>query len=345
MDRGFEKSLCQGTGISFLFMLIFISIPNGLILIAFYKNPLRCFRKAFSVFLVFIAGVDFFVGIVVCSGETVMRLLCAFGDGKLPQDGTIVRILGYIGVNSSILLVTAMSVDRFIAVVYPHFYLNKVTLRKVLVCDSIIIVFSSIFASLQLAGISKDIYVSIDIHLHTTFPLITTAFAYLGIFLYLKKRSQVDLQRQSFMPSNATLDEMRRAKIAEKERRFAKTSFLVLAFLVVSLITYFVAILIDSNCNDCHGKNWFLALKETSVTLLFVNSMGNPILTTFRINELKQSIKTVMSRRKRNIIESGAGDFQLQSSSRNMGCYDGVQIQDLARSRIAAPVLTEVPKS
>ena len=345
MDRGFEISLCQGTGISFLFMSIFISIPNGLILIAFYKNPLRCFRKAFSVFLVFIAGVDFFVGIVVCSGEIVMRFLCAFGDGKLPQDGTIVRILGYIGVNSSILLVTAMSVDRFIAVVYPCFYLNKVTLRKVLICDSIIIVFSSIFASLQLAGVSKDIYLLIDIHLHTTFPLITTAFAYLGIFLYLKKRSQVDLQRQSFMPSNATLDEMRRVKIAEKERRFAKTSFLILAFLVVSLIAYFVAILIDSNCNDCHGKNWFLALKETSVTFLFVNSMGNPILTTFRINELKQSIKIVISRRKRNIIESGPGDFQLQSSPLNMRCYNSVQMQDQARSRIVAPALTEVPKS
>ena len=196
MEHGqFEKSICKGTGISFLFMSLFISIPNGFILIALYKNPLRCFRKAFSVFLVFIAAVDFYVGIVVCSGETVMRLLCAFGGGKPPQDGEVVRILGYIGINSSILLVTAMSVDRFLAVVYPHFYLHKVTPRKVLICNSIIIVLSSMFASLQLAEISVDTYILIDVHLHTTFPLITTVFAYLGIFLSLKKRSRVDLQR------------------------------------------------------------------------------------------------------------------------------------------------------
>ncbi|XP_078350766.1 uncharacterized protein LOC144635546 [Oculina patagonica] len=312
-EGGLEKSLCQGTAIPFLFMLLFITIPNGFILTALYKNPLRCFRKPFSGYLVFIAGVDFFVGSFVCSGEAVMRLLCAFGDGQLPQDGDIVRILGYIGVNSSILLVTAMSVDRFVAVVYPHFYLNKVTPRKVFICNSIIIVFSAIFASLQLAGISLDIYLLIDVHLHTTFPLTTTAFAYLGIFLSLKRRSRVHLQRQSFMPSNPTLDELRRVNTAEKERRFAKTSFLILTFLVVSLIPYFVAIVIDSNCKDCHSKNWFLVLRESSVAFLFVNSIGNPFLTTLRINELKQSIKIVVLRRKRH-VEKGLVELRLRSS-------------------------------
>ena len=63
-----------------------------------YRNPLRCFRKAFSVFLVFICAVDLFIGIVVCSGETLTRFLCAFGDQRIPQGGDILRILGYIGV-------------------------------------------------------------------------------------------------------------------------------------------------------------------------------------------------------------------------------------------------------
>ena len=298
MEREFEKTLCLGSGIPFLFLSLLISVPNGVILIALYRNPLRCFRKAFSVFLAFIAAVDLFVGIVVCSGGGVMRLLCAFGEGSIPRDGDILVILGYIGINSSILLVTAMSVDRFVSVVCPHFYLRKIKPRKLVLCNTIIVVFSSIFASLQLTGISMDVYLLIDVHLHTTFPLVTTTLAYLGIFFVLRKHSRVDFQRQSTMPSNSTLHNMRRVNAARMERKFATTSFLILFFLILSLVPYFVTILLEANCSDCRGQKWFFVLQESSVVFLFLNSAINPFLTIFRINELKQSVKIVFCPRR-----------------------------------------------
>ena len=137
MERDFEKSLCLGSGVPFLFLLPLVTIPNGFILFVLYRNSLRCFRKPFSLFLVFIAAVNFFTGAVVCSGETLMRFHCAFGDGRIPQEGGIITVLEYIGINSSILLMTAMSIDCFIAIAYPHFYLSKITPRKVLVCNTL----------------------------------------------------------------------------------------------------------------------------------------------------------------------------------------------------------------
>ena len=132
MGRAFGKSVCLGTGIPFGLLSIIISVPNALILFALYRNPLRCFRRTFSVYLVFMAAVDLYVGLVVCSSEAITRFLCAFGDRQITQEGEIAKILGYIGVNSSILLylVTAMSLDRFVAVVFPHFYLQTVKPRK-----------------------------------------------------------------------------------------------------------------------------------------------------------------------------------------------------------------------
>lgn len=298
MERGFEKSLCLGTGIPFVFLSLAISVPNAIILIVLYKNPLRCFRKTFSVFLVFIAAVDLFVGIVVCAGEAVMRFLCAFADKNVPTDGDIIKVLGYIGVNSSILLVTAMSVDRFLSVVYPHFYLRKVKPRKLVFCNSIILVFSSIFASLQLAGISMDVYITIDIHLHTTFPLATSTLAYLGIFIVLRKRSRVDSLKEASMPINLTLRNMRQRNIAQIERKFATTSFVILIFLVLSLVPYFIAILLEANCSGCRGQKWLFVLRESAVVFLFLNSTVNPFLTTLRINELKLSVKIVLGLRR-----------------------------------------------
>ena len=157
MDRELEKSICLGTGVPFVFLLFLISVPNAFVLFVLYKNPLRCFQKPFSVFLAFIASVDLFNGVVVCCSDVVVRLICALSDSDqgIPQEGDIVTILGYIGLNSSILLVTAMSVDRFAAVVYPHCYLRKVKPRALALCNTVIIIFSVIFALIQLSVAQK----------------------------------------------------------------------------------------------------------------------------------------------------------------------------------------------
>ena len=294
MERNFEKSLCLGTGISYLFLLCLISVPNAFILIVLYRNPLRCFRKAFSVFLVFICAVDLFIGIVVCSGETLMRFLCAFGDQNIPQEGDILRILGYVGVNSSILLATAMSVDRFVAVIFPHFYRRKIKPRTLVLCNAGIVVFSSIFASLQLSGISVNVYRLIDQHLHATFPLSTTTLAYLGIFYFLRKQSRVSHQNQPTLSNKTALHSRRREAMARKERKLAITSFFILLFLVISLVPYFVAIIIEVNCYSCGKQNWFFVLRESCVVFLFLNSTVNPFLTAFRIKDLKKSVRIVL---------------------------------------------------
>ena len=321
MENHFAKQLCLGSGISFMFLSFLITVPNGFLLVVLYKNPLQCSRKAFPVFLVFIFAVDFFVGIIVCTGETVVRFLCAFSDQNIPRDGNILRVLGYIGINSSILLVTAMSVDRLAAVVFPHFYLRKVKPRKLVFCNTIIIIFSGIFASLQLSGITRDVYRLIDQHLHATFPLCTTTLCYLGIFLVLRKQSsRVVFQGRTALPGNPTLNEMRREKRAQIERKFTTTSFFILLFLILSLIPYFVAIIIAANCESCDKQKWHFAFIESCVVFLFLNSAVNPFVATFRINELKTSVKIVLrlrSRQREN--ESNVDDFRLRTGTLGTG--------------------------
>ena len=298
MESHLEKEICLGTGISFMFLSLLIIVPNGIALYVLYRNPLRCFRKAFSVFLAFIYGVDFFIGTVVCIGETTIRYLCSFGDHSLPQEGDILRIIGYAAINSSILLVTAMSVDRFIAVVFPHFHLRKVSPRKLVYLNTAMIIFSLIFALLQLhPGISVEVYRNVDQYLHAVFPLSTSTLCYLGMFFVLRKQSsRIGLQRQTAfaMPSNLTLQDMRRVRRAQMERKFATTSFFILSCLILSLTPYFVTIIIASQCTSCGEQNWFSVLLESSHVFLFLNSVANPFVTTFRIRELKKSVKIVL---------------------------------------------------
>ncbi|XP_078382411.1 uncharacterized protein LOC144665111 [Oculina patagonica] len=313
MERDFEKSLCLGTGIPYMFLLLLISLPNGLILIVLYRNPLRCLRKTFYVFLAFIAAVNLLNGIVVCSGEVMLRFLCAFGKGNISQEGDVVVMLGYIGINISILLVTAMTVDRFVSVVYPHFYLREVKPRKVNMANFVICVFGSIFAALQLVpGLSLTVYRSIDVHMHSTFPLIINTLAYMGMFFFLRKRAQEDFKRQALMARNAQLHDKQRLRKAQMERKFATTSFFILLFLMLSMIPYFIVSALEAECYGCQDRKWFLVFKESCFLSLFLNSVLYPFLTAFRINNLNRSVKIVLCLRQ----HKDPTDFPLRSCER-----------------------------
>ena len=294
MERYFEKQVCLGSGIAFLILLFIISVPNGFVLFVLLKNPLRFPRRSFTVFLAFICATDLFVGLVVSSGEALTRFLCAFKDRGLPQEGDVMRVLSYIGVNSSILLVTAMSIDRFIAVVFPHTYRQKWKPKTVVVVNLCIVIFSSIFASIQLSDISFDVYLKIDLHLHTTFPLCTTSMAYLGIFFFLKKQSRIVRRKQTTMGMGSSLNGRRQERKRKMERKFATTSFLILLFLILSLIPYFTMTIVEIYCESCSGQHWFLVLKESCIVFLHFNSVFNPFLASFRISELKRSCAIVL---------------------------------------------------
>ena len=236
MVNHFEKQICLGTGISLLFPSLLIMVPNGIVLVALYKNPLHCFRRPFSIFLKFIPAVDFLTGIIVCSGQALTRLLCAFSDGSIPREGDVVRIFAYTAINSSTLLVTAMSVDRFTAV-FPLFYLRKVKQRSLGIISTGLVIFSAIFAALQLSSISVGVYRVIDQHLNTTFPLCVTTLCYLGIFFALRRKSsRVGFETRRTIPSSGTVQDTRQAKRAQMERKLATTSFFILSFLFLSVV-------------------------------------------------------------------------------------------------------------
>ena len=294
MERYFEKQVCLGSGIAYVILLFMISVPNGFVLFVLLKNPLRCPRRSFTVFIAFICATDLFVGLVVSSGEALTQFLCAFGDRGLPQEGDVIRVLSYIGVNSSILLVTAMSIDRFIAVVFPHTYRQKSKAKTVVAVNLCIVIFSSIFASIQLSDVSLHLYLTIDLHLHTTFPLCTTSMAHLAIFFFLKKQSRIVRQRQITVPISSSLNERRQEREGKMERKFTTTSFLILLFLIFSLIPYFTIATVEIHCESCSEQNWFLALKQSCIVFLYLNSFINPFLASFCINKLKRSCAIVL---------------------------------------------------
>ena len=101
----------------------------------------------------------------------------------------------------------------------------------------------------------------------------------------------VGIPRKHKIRGEPALCVMRRVDNAKNERKIVITSLLILLFLISSLVPYFITVILEANCLACHGQKWLFVLKESSVVFLLFNSLANPCLTTFRVNELKDSVK------------------------------------------------------
>ena len=188
----------------------------------------------------------------------------------------------------------------------PYFYLRKVKPRKLVFCNTTIVVVSSIFASLQLSGISMDIYMCIDIHLHTTFPLAASTLAFLGIFIVLRKRARVDFQRQTSKHqekkccSNGT-------KICHNYvHHFACFVYFPWSHILQAFFwkkTVLVAV-IKGGFSCCENRQWYFFSLIQQLT---------PFLTTFRMNELKLSVKIVLRLGRQDNLNSYANCRQPSS--------------------------------
>ena len=194
-----------------------------------------------------------------------------------------------------------MSIDRFIAVFFPNTYRQKLKPKTVVVVNICIVIFSSIFASIQLSNISLHVYLTIDLHLHTTLPLCTTSIAYLWIFLFLRKQSRIVRQKQITVPMGSSLNDRRQERERKMERKISTTLFLIVLFLILSLIPYFTITIVGIRCENCSKQRWFLALKESCIVFLCLNSVINPFLASFRINKLKRSCMIVLGFQRQDV--------------------------------------------
>ncbi|XP_015757750.1 PREDICTED: uncharacterized protein LOC107337139 [Acropora digitifera] len=118
--------------------------------------------------------------------------------------------------------------------------------------------------------------------------------AYLGICFFLKRQSRIVLQKETTVPMNSSENDRRQEREDKMERKIFTTSFFIALFLILSLIPYFVITIVEIRCESCSGQDWFLALKESSIVFLHLNSVFNPFLSSFRIKELKRTCAIVL---------------------------------------------------
>ena len=259
-------------------------VGNILILIALKK--VSSLRPSSKLLLACLASTDLCVGLItqplfvayILSPEH--SLLCNYLSILFNR---LSIILGGVSVST----ITAISVDRLLALLLGLRYRHVVTLRRVQCYVVVSWVFSIVVTTLT---VSYDEQVTLSITFSATILcIVTSIFSYTKIYLTLRNH-QAQVQGQAHqgqpngggMPLNIT-----------KYRKTVNSALWIQITLVVCYLPYGIATIFFIN----GSRTQFLDLAwELALSLFMLNSTLNPLLYCWKIKEIRQAVMGMFRR-------------------------------------------------
>lgn len=260
-----------------------ITVANGFLFMAIYRDPCRCLRTP-SVFLIANLSVaDFFMGVVsYLRAVELTYLYCGLGDLLILN--MIEYFIGAVSILVAVSTLMAMAYDRYIAVIKPFQYPQKINNTRAKVAIAIIWINALVMCVLPLADVRRENFLLAYCYSHFVIPsFILTA-------IYVKIYKMVARQRQELKDVRASLTEVNRRKQLERENRMAITFVLILFIFYCSFLPYFihVQILYFCSCRSSYAYNlYYLVTNE----FLSVSCMVDPFMYALRLPRFKRSLR------------------------------------------------------
>ena len=269
-----------------------ITVANGFLFITIYRDPCRCLRTP-SVFLIANLSVaDFLMGIVsYLRAAEQTYLYCGFGDLLILN--MIEYFIGAVSILVAVSTLMAMSYDRYIAIIKPFQYPQKITNKRAKVAIAIIWINALVMCVLPIADVKRENFLLAYSYSHFVIPsFILTA-------IYVKIYKMVARQRQELKDVRASLTTVNRRKQLERENRMVVAFVLILFIFYCSFLPYFihVQILYFCSCRTSYAYNVYFLLSNE---FLSVSCMLDPFMYALRLPRFKRSLR--LWRRNRDAV-------------------------------------------
>ena len=255
--------------------LMLISIlGNALVFAAIIRTP--SIRSTHMIMLCSLAVSDFLVGLIA---QPIFIAKEITNDSML---NNLVVTVAYSVCGVSLLTMTTLSVDRFLALHYHMRYATLVTESSVK-CTLIIIWLLNFLSSLFFFW-NKHLH-SFVFSISTILLVIISTFSHIRIYLIVSKhQSQIHAQQQTVQSSNAE-NNLNMA-------RLTRSAFNIFLFYIALLLCY-CPIYVILTVFATSGKEWQTEWNFAH-TAVFMNSSINPVLYCCRLRELRTAVvKTV----------------------------------------------------
>ena len=277
--------------------LILISIiGNALVLGTIARTP--SIRSTSFMMLCSLAVSDFLVGLIA------QPLFIASELTRDPSVEKLSEMMEFALCGVSLCTMTAISVDRFLAIHYPMKYQSAIVAKPRIVYASIIIIWIVNVSSSGLYFWNWTTYFSI-MAVGVCFCLLISTYSYIKIYQIVRRHQvQICSQEQAAAQSCNGPQNFRMQRV----KRTAINTFIF----YIAMILCYIPILISMSLSSISFENW----TETwhfAETVVFLNSSINPLLYCWRLGDLRAAIantvKIILCRKTDHTRNSSSGSL------------------------------------
>ena len=278
LNQEFTSRIFVINGTVLLLFAVLISISNGLLLFALYRDPLKTFRNATAVLVAALGITDFLTGFVTAVDVGICHIIEATTNRKVMLQA---KIISQVTVRASVFIMTMFAVERFIAVAFPYVYRFSITIKKTLFGCVLCWVFAIVTSCLELL-VERNLYDMIFLYLTFVVPLLTVCFTYCASCWLMKqkaKRLKTHDARKKKIPRQST----------KVQTQLTKTATLIILVFILSLLPFWSLTVVARYCKGCAKESWFIACYRFSIPILYSNSALNPLLYAWRMRSYRRS--------------------------------------------------------
>ena len=285
-------------------------LSNVLLLVTVFRdrnrNQLLRGTSPTTLFVVNLAACDLLAGALPGYGGLYYDIALLAGRTREELfDVFLILTICAIATNvASSLTIAAMSFDRLFIVCSPLEYKARLTKTKIKSFIVAVWIYSILFSSLPLTGLSGTLYVALYCHIHVTVPLIILPVVYWKTYRALR------------LHNNQVRDQMDSTRWNSYTERKMVSAFL---FVVASFFLVFAPQYIAQNIYllwpSVAKRSSFKIFLFASNKIILINCSLNPFIYAWRIPKFRRALMAVFGRcdcRSRNAV----GDVLMQRPRR-----------------------------
>lgn len=276
------------TAIFLIFMTVITAPANGFLLLALFKDPLRCFRSPSVLLVKSMSAANFLIGVLVeplqCALYLSLHMRVDTTSGYFPSLYKATQVIAFLANNTSFITVAVLSVDHLIAVCKPMWYKTKLTKKKISMVILLIWLYSALFGFLALTDIPMKMFHKIDLiaNTTTTFLLLLSSYVVLAISYSLHRKRPQRPQRG------------RNDKQEKRDKRFLMVIFLLLITASLTSFPSFVSWYLYHYCKACLSSQSFHFSFEIVQNLFYLKFATDPFLYAWRLPRYRRSLSIVL---------------------------------------------------
>ena len=257
-------------------------VSNVLLLVAFIKDPLKCFRNSGTYLVMSLSVSD-------CLACLVSPFYYSTKKKILKTASDLIKFLAFWLGGASFLSITSISVDRFLMVAYP--IKHRIFMKGKL----IILWLTAIWiASLMVAGLSLTYIVKKGSNMAQIVAAIVitlSAVMYSSTYYKLKKQTRILAALNS---TESRAQEIRTLK----EKRFL-TTIILIACLAFSCVTPYMIVYITYDLLSLRKDTLTFEVMETATTIIFsTNFAMNPLIYILRLPSYRKTFYLLYCRKR-----------------------------------------------